>query len=125
MTESDDPLDPFDDDLIELVAGRNDVTETELRTLIERQQQQARDNPGVDDLVYEWRTQFHETPVLHRTEEAYYLRLRSHIWDEFADALDMADTDLYALLDVHEEQTRRVTGAEVSGDEQLMVLGRE
>ncbi|MFB6179508.1 MAG: hypothetical protein ABEI77_07285 [Halorientalis sp.] len=117
-------LAPFDDDLFESVAGRHEVTVEELRSLAGRQQQQVRDNPGVEDIVYEWRTQFHEQPVVHQTDDAYYLRLRRHVWDEFADALDIAETDLYALLDLHTDQTRRVTGAETTDTERLMVLSR-
>lgn len=124
MDEKAAMLAPFDDELIELVAGRNEVSPEELRDLIVTQQRQARDNPGVEDLVYEWRSQFHEAPVLHRTDDAYYLRLRKHVWDEFADALDIAETDLHALLDVHEEQTRTVTGAERDDAERMMVLSR-
>jgi len=124
MSDTDDLLAPFDDDLVELAAGRNDVSEAELRDLLVRHQQQVRDNPGVEDIVYEWRTQFHEQPVLHRTADAYYLRLRSHVWDEFAAALDVAETDLNALCGAHEEQTRRVTGAETADGEAMMVLSR-
>lgn len=124
MSDADDLLAPFDDDLIELVAGRSDVSESELRDLIVRHQRQVRDNPGVEDIVYEWRSQFHEQPVLHRTEDAYYLRLRSHVWDEFATALDIPETDLHALLEIHEEQSRRFTGAETTQGEAMMVLSR-
>jgi L-rhamnose mutarotase len=80
--------------------------------------------PGVEDMVYEWRSQFHEQPVLQQTAEAYYLRLREHVWEEFADALDLAEVDFYAVLDAHEEQTRRKTGAGVDDRERMMVLTR-
>ena len=124
MSEADDLLGPFDDDLVELVADRSDVSESDLRDLLARHQRQVRDNPGVEDIVYEWRSQFHEQPVLERTAGAYYLRLRTHVWDEFATALDVAETDLDALLGVHEEQTRRHTGAETTDGEAMMVLSR-
>jgi hypothetical protein len=84
----------------------------------------VRDNPGVEDIVYEWRSQFHEAPVLHQTPDAYYLRLRRHVWDEFADALDLAEVELEALLDVHEEQVRRELGAERKDGEWFMILAR-
>lgn len=124
MTDSTDLLAPFDDRIVETVAGRHDVTAEELRDLLRRHQRQARDNPGVEDLVYEWRSQFRGQPVVHRTVDAYYLRLRDHVWDEFADALDIPETELRAVLDVHEEQTRRITGAGVGDGQRLMVLGR-
>jgi len=125
MTDTADLLGPFEDDVIASVASRHDIPEADLRDAMAAHQSQARDNPGVEDLVYEWRSQFHEQPLLHRTGEAYYLRLRSHVWDEFADALDIPEATLQAVLDVHEEQTRAVTGAELRGSERMMVLSRE
>ncbi|WP_335998863.1 hypothetical protein [Halorientalis halophila] len=121
---TDDRLEPFDDDLLATVVGRHDLDEARLRELLDAHQRQVRDNPGVEDIVYEWRSQFHEQPVLQRTDDAYYLRLRAHVWDEFAEALDLAEVDLDAVLDAHEEQTRRVTGAAFEGDERAMVLQR-
>lgn len=121
---TDDLLAPFDDDLLATVAARHDVDEPALRDLLTRHQRQVRDNPGVEDIVYEWRSQFHEQPVLQRTDGAYYLRLRAHVWDEFADALDIAEAELIALYEAHEEQIRRVTGAEIGDGERAMVLTR-
>ncbi|WP_424018919.1 hypothetical protein ACOZ4N_05470 [Halorientalis pallida] len=122
MTE--DLLAPFDDDLLATVAGRHDLDEATLRDLLTSHQRQVRDNPGVEDIVYEWRSQFHEQPVLQRTDDTYFLRLRAHVWDEFADALDIAEADLHAVLDAHEEQCRRETGAGIGEDERAMVLSR-
>ncbi|MFB6084154.1 MAG: hypothetical protein ABEJ94_07915 [Halorientalis sp.] len=119
-----DLLAPFDDDLLATVAGRHDLDEATLRDLLARHQKQVRENPGVEDIVYEWRSQFHEQPVLQRTEDTYVLRLRAHVWDEFADALDISEADLHAVLDAHEEQTRRETGAGLGDDERAMVLAR-
>lgn len=125
MSDTRDPLAAFDDDIIDRVADRFELSSDELRDLVVRHQQQARTNPGVEDLVYEWRTQFHESPLLHQTPAAYYLRLREHVWDQFADALDISEVHLDALFDVHEEQARAVTGAEIKDGERLMVLTRE
>ncbi len=122
MTE--DILAPFDDDLLATVAGRHDLDESTLRDLLARHQRQVRDNPGVEDIVYEWRSQFHGQPVLQRTEDTYYLRLRTHVWDEFAEALDIPETSLHAVFDAHEAQIRRDTGASVGDDERAMVLNR-
>lgn len=121
---ADDLLSPFDDDLVDLVADRSQPSADRLRDLLLAHQRQVRDNPGVEDIVYEWRSQFHEAPVLHQTGEAYYLRLRRHVWDEFADALDLSEVELDALLDVHEEQVRRDLGAERTNDERFMILTR-
>jgi len=120
----DDHLAPFDDDLLATVAARHDLDESTLRDLLVRHQEQVRDNPGVEDIVYEWRSQFHGQPVVQRTPDTYYMRLRAHVWDEFADALDIAEADLYAVLDAHEEQLRRETGAGIDDGERAMVLSR-
>ncbi|MFB6141844.1 MAG: hypothetical protein ABEJ30_00705 [Halorientalis sp.] len=125
MTGEDDLLAPFDPAIIDRVAGSHDVTADELRDLLARHQAQARANPGVEDLVYEWRSQFHGQPLVHRTDDTYYLQLRGHVWDEFADALDLPEVALLALLAVHEEQTRADTGATPGEDERMMVLSRE
>jgi len=125
MSNTRDPLAVFDDDVIERVADQSELTADELRDLLVAHQEQARDNPGVDDLVYEWRTQFHEAPVIHRTNDAYYLRLRDHVWDEFADALDVPEVDLHAMLEVHEQQCRADTGASLEDGERMMILTRE
>ena len=122
---TDDLLRTFDDDIVALVADRHEPTVERLTELLRAHQEQVRDNPGVEDIVYEWRTQFHESPLLHRTEDAYYLRLRTHVWAEFADALDVAEVELDALIDVHEEQVRRETGAERGENDRFMLLTRE
>jgi hypothetical protein len=122
---AEDLLSPFDDDVVALVADRHEPAPDRLRELLCAHQQQVRDNPGVEDIVYEWRSQCHEAPVLHQTPDAYYLRLRRHVWEEFADALDLADVELDALLDVHEEQVRHELGAERKDDERFMLLARE
>ncbi|WP_246982427.1 hypothetical protein [Halorientalis marina] len=122
---ADDLLRTFDDDIVALVADRTEPTAERLTELLRAHQQQVRDNPGVEDIVYEWRSQFHEAPLLHRTADAYYLRLRTHVWEEFASALDIPDVELDALLDAHEEQVRRETGAERGENERFMVLTRE
>jgi hypothetical protein len=122
---TDDLLRTFDDDVLDLVADRHEPSADRLRELLLAHQEQVRSNPGVEDIVYEWRTQFHEAPVLHQTSDAYYLRLRRHVWHEFADALDIPEVDLEAVLDAHEEQLRREVGAERKDDERFMVLTRE
>jgi len=122
---AEDLLNTFDEDVVDLVADRHETSVDRLRDLLLAHQRQVRDAPGVEDIVYEWRSQFHEAPVLHQTSDAYYLRLRRHVWDEFADALDLAEVELDALLDVHEEQVRRELGADRKDDERFMLLTRE
>ncbi|WP_136715264.1 hypothetical protein [Halorientalis salina] len=125
MSESDALLAPFDGDLLDVVADENDVTPERLRELVVAHQRQVRDNPGVEDIVYEWRSQFHEQPVLRRTESTYYLRLRPHVWDEFADALDLTEPELDALLYLHSEQTRRDTDGTPDDNALPMILARD
>jgi hypothetical protein len=122
---ADDLLRTFEDDIVALVADRTEPTAERLTELLRAHQQQVRDNPGVEDIVYEWRSQFHEAPLLHRTADAYYLRLRTHVWEEFASALDIPEVELDALVDAHEEQVRRETGAERGENERFMILTRE
>ena len=122
---TDELLRTFDDDVVALVADRHEPSPERLRELLLAHQEQVRSNPGVEDIVYEWRSQFHEAPVLHQTSDAYYLRLRTHVWNEFADALDIPEVELDALVDVHEEQVRRELGAERKDNERFMVLTRE
>ncbi|MFB6165363.1 MAG: hypothetical protein ABEJ31_09425 [Haloarculaceae archaeon] len=123
---SDDPSLPpvFDDAAIARAAGRHDVTEADLRALLAAHQAQVRANPGVEDIVYEWRAGFHAQPVVLRTDAAYYLCLRAHVWDEFAEALDLSEEELRAVQSVHEDLVRAKTGAERDDGERFMVLAR-
>lgn len=110
MTDGRPPLDAFDDEPIERAAADADLPASALRSIVERHQESVRDLPGVEDVVYEWRSQFHEDPLVHRTPAVYVLTLRPHVWEEFGDALDLSDGELAALRDVHDRQARRLVG---------------
>jgi hypothetical protein len=101
------PLAPFEDDILAAVADESGVDETALRESLRRHQRTARENPGVDDLVYEWRKYLPYDPLVDRTETAYYCALRVGVWDEYADYLGV---DLTAVMAVHDRQARRVAG---------------
>lgn len=102
-----DALAVFDSDLFAEVAGEFDLAEDRLHELARTHQENVRDLPGVDNIVYEWRNHFHRDPLLARTDESYYLALPEHVWDEFADSLGATDRELAALIAVHERQARR------------------
>lgn len=110
MTDT-DLLAPFDDEVIRAVASENDVDEDVLREALEDHQGTMRDNPGVDDLVYEWRKRF-ENPVLSRTDSRYVVAVRVSVWEEFGDYLDLKEDVLAAVVAVHQEQVLRSLSAE-------------
>jgi len=125
MADLRDPLAAFDDDTIETVAASADLAESRLRTVAREHQEGVRDLPGVDDIVYEWRNQFHLDPLLHRESDVYVLALRGHVWDEFGDRLDLDDAELDALRALHDEQARRlVDDAGRLADDEAVVLTR-
>ncbi|PSQ48405.1 hypothetical protein BRD15_05330 [Halobacteriales archaeon SW_6_65_15] len=101
-----EPLDSFPD-----VEGEDD------RELVARHQQAVRNLEGVtvDGLVYEYRTQFHRDPLVTQTETAYYLSVRSHVWDEFGERMGLSDAELETLKDAHAEQFAASVGEE-TGD---------
>lgn len=105
MTDS-DRLTAFDDDVIRAVASENDVDEAELTDALWDHQRTMRDNPGVEDLVYEWRKQF-DDPVLSRTDARYVVAVRPTVWEEFGSYLDFEDGMLAAVSAVHQEQVLR------------------
>lgn len=102
MTDTRDPLAPFDDASIDAVAAEEDIDRDRLETIARSHQEGVRDLPGVEDIVYEWRTQFHQDPLLARTEAVYVLTLRDHVWTEFSDSLGLTDAEGRALRELHE-----------------------
>ena len=71
-------LAPFDDEVIRAVAGTNSVDEEQLRSALADHQRTMRENPGVEDLVYEWRKRFDDA-VLHRTPETFFMAVRESV----------------------------------------------
>ena len=106
MIDSDE-LSAFADDVIAAVAADHGVDRDRLTDLVRSHQSNVRDLPGVDDLVYEWRNQFHLDPMLARTDDAYYLALPAHVWDEFLDALGVEGDRADALRAAHRVQFDR------------------
>jgi hypothetical protein len=105
------------------------VTDESDRELLARHQQAVRDLEGVtvDGLVYEYRTQFHRDPLVTQTETAYYLSVRGHVWDEFAERLDLSDEELTQLRRVHEAQFAASVGEDVgeAGNGEALILTKE
>ncbi|WP_128478807.1 hypothetical protein [Halorussus pelagicus] len=49
-------------------------------------------------------------------ETAYYLAVRSHVWEEFADRMDLTDDELTRLKTLHAEQFAASVGETTSDD---------
>ena len=111
----DDPalLAPFDDDVVRAVAGTNSVDEEQLRSALADHQRTMRENPGVEDLVYEWRKRFDDA-VLHRTPETFFIAVRESVWAEYGAHLGIDDYLLAAVVAVHQEQVLRETAVDSS-----------
>jgi hypothetical protein len=124
MTDTRPPLAAFADRIFDRVAEETGVPLGRLRTVTRRHQQGVRDLPGVDNIVYEWRTQFRADPLVHRTEEVYVLSVADHVWGEFADTLEASPPEREALETVHDRQARRLVGETPPLDDGALVLTR-
>ncbi|NHN61250.1 MULTISPECIES: hypothetical protein [Halorussus] len=106
-----------------------DVDDEAARDLVGRHQAFVRDLPdvGVDGLVYEYRTQFHRDPLATQDGTAYYLSVRDHVWDEFADRMGLSDDELATLKDAHAAQFAAHVGDEAGdeADDEAMILTKE
>ena len=125
-----DLLVPFDDDILTAVAERTGTEPTRLRDLLRHHQASARDLPGIDNLVYEWRKYLPYDPVVARTEEAFHCVVLPEVWSDFADVLEVDDEDFERLLAVHDRQARRAAAARGESTEPFdgatpMILTRE
>ncbi|MFC7028025.1 hypothetical protein ACFQJ5_11215 [Halomicroarcula sp. GCM10025324] len=101
-----DLLAAFDDEVIRAVAAENDVERDLLVDALRDHQRTMRDNPGVENLVYEWRKQFQD-PVLDRTPDRYVVAVKPSVWEEFGSFLELSDEMLGAVVAVHQEQVLR------------------
>jgi hypothetical protein len=119
-----DPLEPFDEAVIEAVAADHDLDSATLRALVERHQQQMRDLPGVENLVYEWRKTLPRDPLVERREDVYLLVVHPDVWPQFADALEFDDDVLAAVRAVHARQLSAETTAQ-RDDRDAMIVTRE
>ncbi|WP_115864883.1 hypothetical protein [Halorussus litoreus] len=112
------------------LAAFPDVDDEDDRELVARHQRAVRDLDGVtvDGLVYEYRTQFHRDPLVTQNETAYFLAVRSHVWDEFAERTDLSDEELARLKELHAEQFAASVGGQSGNDRgsgEPMVLTKE
>lgn len=126
MTTQREPLAAFDSELLAESVESFALTDSKLEQLLRRHQEGVRELPGVDNIVYEWRTQFHDEPLLHRDEDVYVLALQDHVWGEFADYLGLADIEIDAIQSAHERQAQRFDGIDetVFNRRDAMVLTR-
>jgi len=126
MTDA-DLLAPFDVAVIRTAARDNDVEEGALREALADQQRTMRENPGVEDLVYEWRKQY-DDPVLLRTPDVFIVAVPPTVWEEYGDFLDFERPMLETVVAVHQEQAIRnpdVGLADLPDGEPTIVVGRE
>jgi len=120
-------LAPFDDDVLRQVTAANDVEREPLESALASHQRTMRENPGVEDLVYEWRKQY-DDPVLVRTPDLFVLALPPTVWEEYGDHLEFDDETLAAVTAVHQEQTvrmERVDFADIPEGRVALVAARE
>jgi hypothetical protein len=120
-----DSLDAFDEAVVEAVAHEFDERVETVDALLRRHQALVRRLPGVDDIVYEWRTTFPTSPVVERRPEAYYLSVPASVWPEYVSALSLSETEAAILRAVHRHQLDAAVGGKPTGDREAMVLTRE
>lgn len=116
-----DPLAAFDPGTLAAVGDEDG----RLRTLARRHQETVRENPGVENLVYEWRRRYPRNSLVERTEGAYYLLVARTAWEEFGDALGLDDAERELLRTLHARQFAADIGApDATADRHPMVLIR-
>jgi hypothetical protein len=104
-----DPLAAFDDAVLSTVAGTADA-ERRLRAVARRHQETVRANPGVENLVYEWRRGYRGNELVERTAGAYYLLVEATAWREFGDALALDADERDRLRALHARQFAAAVG---------------
>lgn len=105
MTDTDvevDLLAPFAVVDVAAVAATHGVSAEVVREGLAAHQRLARRHRDVDGLVFEYRVEFREQPVLARGDGAYYLAVPPRVWPEFAARLDVGEAVVAAVKAVHE-----------------------
>lgn len=126
MSDPRDPLALFDEDVVAEVARAAGVDPRTLRDALRRHQEQMRDLPGVEDLVYEWRKTLPRDPLIERREDAYLLAVHPDVWPQFVDAVELTEDELDALRAVHTRVLAREVDGEVPDDERdAMIVVRK
>ncbi|MFB6127077.1 MAG: hypothetical protein ABEJ79_07280 [Halolamina sp.] len=128
-----DLLGPFAAADVAAVATERDVPADAVRGGLAEQQRLARRHRDVDGLVFEYRKEFREDPVLARDDDVYYLAVPSRVWPEFAAGLEASEDVVAAVRTVHQRAVvdrlggDRGDGASDDGaddDREAMVLTR-
>lgn len=117
-----DPLGAFDPGVLSSLDA--DIDAGRLRTLARRHQETVRANPGVENLVYEWRKNYPRHSLVERTDGAYYLLVPRTAWDEFGDALGLDGPERDLLRTLHARQFVAEIGEPLGEDRAPMVLTR-
>ncbi len=97
-----DPTAPFAAVDTAAVSQSVDLSPETLTAALARVQESVRGLPSVPDVVYEYRRAFRTDPLVAHHGDAYYLRVPSRVWPEFADAAELSATELDACRTVHE-----------------------
>lgn len=124
-----DPLAPFDTTLIETVAADHGYDTEALCGLVRRHQEQMRELPGVENLVYERRKLLSRDPLVERRTDVYLLAVEPTVWPQFADALGVAADALAAIKAVHARHLRAAVEDErgrkaLAGECEAMIVTR-
>lgn len=122
-----DLLSPFDEEVIRGVASENGIDVAPLRETLADHQRTMRQNPGVEDLVYEWRRQY-DDPVLARRESEYIVSVPPTVWEQYGDYLDIDRALLRSVTAAHQEQTLRkrdISLAGIPADHAALIVSRE
>lgn len=95
-----DPAAPFEASFPAIAADHGLASE-ELSAALDRLTAAVATYPGVHDLVYEYRRNFRLDPLVARHGPAYYLRVPPRVWAEFADRVELSESELAACRAVH------------------------
>lgn len=96
----------FDEAVVADVAAAESVDATHLAAALVSVQDVVGRFPdlSVDDIVYEWRTQHHQDPLVDSTPGAYYLDVRAHVWDDVLERGAVDEEYRAATREVHAAQ---------------------
>lgn len=117
-------VDVFDAEIVSATAAENEVPVSALEEDLDTVQRVVAGfgDLSVDDIVYEWRTRHHRDPLVARTETAYYLDVREHVWDDVLARADVASHTAARVRAVHEAQF--ASDRDEDAPEGAMVLAR-
>jgi muconolactone delta-isomerase len=115
----------FDAAVVESVAAETDRTVDEVAGALGAVQRVVSNygSLSVDDVVYEWRSQFHQDPLVAQTPTAYYLDVQEHVWEDVGARAEICNGELAGVRRVHAAQFGSDVGDEPPAG--AMVLAKE